>query len=84
VRIFLTLVVFLYSSIALAAPRASKTDRVIICPIEKVQGCDVTVDPLGNPSAPVKCAFSHCRVGQPRIIDGRKVCSFTCPDYFVD
>lgn len=83
-RVFLTLVVVLYASLALAAPRASTTDRIILCPTEKVRGCDLTVDPLGQPVPPVRCSFSHCRVGRPRIVEGRKICSFTCPDYFVD
>jgi len=64
------------------APR-TPPDRMILCPTQKISGCDVTVDPLGKPAQPVMCQASHCRVGRPKIVDGRKVCSFSCPNYIV-
>lgn len=82
-RWFLTLTILFLAAPGHATSRTAPPDRMILCPTQKISRCDVTVDPLGQPARPVMCQYSHCRVGRPKIVDGRKVCSFSCPNYIV-
>ncbi|HEY5777910.1 MAG TPA: hypothetical protein VIT00_04185 [Terrimicrobiaceae bacterium] len=57
---------------------------MILCPTQKIEGCQVIVNPEGRPAKPVKCLRSHCRTDEPKIVDGKKVCSFSCPQYYIE
>lgn len=62
----------------------AKPEKMILCPTAKISGCQVVVDPLGNIVQPVMCPASRCRVDRPKIVNGQKVCTFTCPEFFID
>jgi hypothetical protein len=57
---------------------------MILCPTARISGCQVVVDPLGTVVQPVMCPASRCRVDRPKIVNGQKVCTFTCPEFFID
>ncbi|MCP1975726.1 hypothetical protein ABIA00_000169 [Bradyrhizobium ottawaense] len=79
-RSILVFVLLISSSAAIAQSRKG-SDPIIICPTAKIARCDVLVDPMGNPAQPVRCPASHCRASAT-IRDGKKVCNFSCPEYF--
>jgi hypothetical protein len=68
--------------ILLIAPVQSNAEKVISCPDQIVSGCEIFTDPLGTPISPISCPVSHCKVFKPKIVDGKKVCPFNCPEFF--
>ena len=68
----------------LAAAPYARAEKFISCPDQIISGCQVFTDPLGNAISPVSCPISHCKVFKPKMIDGKKVCPFNCPEFFRD
>lgn len=58
-------------------------DPLIMCPSQKEAGCHKIIDPLGRPAEEVLCPKSHCKV-RFQVVDGQKICKFSCPDYIID
>jgi hypothetical protein len=84
VRLILVAILVLAGLTVHAAPKPRVVDQMILCPTQLVSGCQATVDPLGHPAQPVMCRASHCKLGRTRIVNGQKICSFSCPDFFVE
>ncbi|MET4236582.1 hypothetical protein ABIA85_009898 [Bradyrhizobium sp. LA6.10] len=57
---------------------------LVMCPTQLVQGRQVTVDPLGHPAEPTMGRASRWKVGKSKMVNGQKVCPFSCPDFFVE
>lgn len=59
--------------------QATDLHAAIMCPTDKVKDCDSLQTPEGNPAQPVRCQDAiHCRV-ITKIVNGQKLCVFTCP-----
>lgn len=67
-----------------AGPAMGQSEPMIMCPTAKIKGCQKIVDPAGKEVAAVWCPKSRCRVQNPKIVGGLKVCAFTCPEYFIE